>query len=151
MHSWPTYPVGSGGSYLDYARAARTIALAEKAGDSVVYQAQQDEVRSLAIGYGVQYYLAADHVPLPRQLFIAETGVQAGSLYPVPCQNPAACLGRPARIWIVGSGDLENPYQAITPKQAALLRPRYRLSYRKHVPGLTVFLLTRTAPPARVR
>jgi hypothetical protein len=38
-----------------------------------------------------------------------------------------------------------NPYRAVTPAQAAVLRPRYRLSLVKHVRGLTVFLLTRKA------
>ena len=33
----------------------------------------------------------------------------------------------------------------MTRAQAAVLRPRYRLSLVKHVRGLTVFLLTRTA------
>jgi hypothetical protein len=43
----------------------------------------------------------------------------------------------------VGSGRQLNPYQAVTPAQAAVLRPRYRLTLVKHVRGLTVFLLTR--------
>ena len=48
------------------------------------------------IGYGLQYYLARDMpngVPVPRELFIAETAAKAAALYPVPCQHPAACLG----------------------------------------------------------
>jgi hypothetical protein len=56
-------------------------------------------------------------------------------------------MGQEPRIWIVGNGDLGNPYQAVTAAEAALLRPHYRLSYRRHVPGLTVFLLVR--PPSR--
>jgi hypothetical protein len=39
---------------------------------------------------------------------------------------------------------LKNPYQAVTPPQAALLRQQhYQLSRVKHVPSLTVFLMTR--------
>jgi hypothetical protein len=59
------------------------------------------------IGYGLQYYLARDvrpGTPLPRELFIARTAAQAGTLYPVPCRHPAACPGQPPRIWIVGAG-----------------------------------------------
>jgi mannosyltransferase len=146
-HSWPAYPVGYGGSYLNYAGAAAVIARAERPGDAAVYQAAEDQVRWLMIGYGVQYYLAQDGARSPRELFIAETAAQARSLYPLPCANPSACLGQPPdRIWIVGSGYLKNPYAAITPAQAALLRPDYRLSYHKHVRDLTVFLLTRTSP-----
>jgi mannosyltransferase len=98
------------------------------------------------IGYGLQYYLARDMpngVPAPHQLFVARSAAQAGTLYPQPCRLPAACLGAEPRIWVVGSGRQLSPYQAVTPAQAAVLRPRYRLSLVKHLQGLTVFLLTR--------
>ncbi len=48
------------------------------------------------ISYGLQYYLATDMRPgilVPRALFAAETAAKAGTLYPVPCKHPAACLG----------------------------------------------------------
>ena len=100
------------------------------------------------IGYGLEYYLAQDlrpGTPLPRQLFIAETSVQADRLYPVPCQEPAGCrVGAEPRIWIVGSGYDRSPYAAVTRAQAALLRPHYRVVRVAHVPSLTVFLLVRT-------
>jgi len=151
-HSWPSYPVGYGGSYLDYAGAAALVARQAKAGDGIVYQALEDQASWLMIGYGLQYYLARDMrngVPVPRELFIAETAAQAATLYPVPCKHPAACLGAEPRIWIVGSGYQKSPYQAVTPAQATLLRSRYRLSEVKRVPSLTVFLLTRAPAPAR--
>jgi mannosyltransferase len=99
------------------------------------------------IGYGLQYYLSGDMpnaVPAPHQLFVARSATQAGTLYPQPCRNPAACLSAEPRIWVVGGGHQRNPYQAVTPAQAAVLRPHYRLSLVKHVRGLTVFLLIRT-------
>ena len=143
-HSWASYPVGYDGSYLDYAGAAAFVAPQAKAGDGIVYPAW------LMIGYGLQYYLARDMpngVPVPHELFIAETAARTGTLYPVPCKHPAACLGQEPRIWVVGSGYSKNPYQAVTPAQATLLRQRYRLSSVKHVRSLTVFLLTRAPSP----
>jgi mannosyltransferase len=145
-HSWPSYPVGFGGSYLDYAGAAAFVARHAKAGDGAVYQGRQDKESWLMIGYGLQYYLARDMpngVPAPHQLFVARSAAQAGTLYPQPCRQPAACLGAEPRIWVVGSGRQLSPYQAVTPAQAVVLRPRYRLSLVKHLQGLTVFLLTR--------
>ena len=150
-HSWPSYPVGYGGSYLDYAGAAAYVARQAKAGDGIVYQARQGQESWLMIGYGLQYYLARDMpngVPVPRDLFIAETAARAATLYPVPCKHPAACMGAEARIWIVGGGYEKSPYQAVTPAQAKLLRPLYRLSRVKHVRSLTVFLLTRAPAQA---
>ena len=103
------------------------------------------------IGYGLQYYLARDMpngVAVPHELFVAETAARAATLYPVPCKHPAACMGAEARIWIVGGGYEKSPYQAVTPAQAKLLKPLYRLSRVKHVQSLTVFLLTRAPAPA---
>jgi mannosyltransferase len=146
-HSWPTYPVGAGGSYLGYAQAARVVAARARPGDAIVYQSREDLDNWLAIGYGLQYYLAGDlrpGIPEPHQLFIAKTGAQADTLYPVLCRQPAACLGAERRIWVVGSGYDRSPYSAMTPNQAALLRPYYRVAEIRHVPSLTVFLLVRT-------
>jgi mannosyltransferase len=114
----------------------------------IVYQSQAGAQRWLMIGYGLEYYLARDlppGTPAPRQLFIAETGAQAGGLYPLPCQPPAACLGAEPRIWIVASGSPRSPYDAVTRAQATLLRPHYRLALVEHAPSLTVFLLVRDA------
>jgi len=148
-HSWPSYPVGYGGSYLDYAGAAAFVARRAQAGDGVVYQGRARQQSWLMIEYGLQYYLSRDMpngVPAPHQLFVARSAAQAGTLYSQPCRHPAACLGAETRIWIVASGRQLSPYHAVTPAQASLLRPRYRLSLVKHVRGLTVFLLTRTEP-----
>jgi len=152
-HDWSTYPVGKGRTYEGYAQAARVVAGQERPGDGIVYQSQAGEDKWLMIGYGLEYYLARDlrpGTPLPRQLFIAQTGAQAHGLYPVPCQNPAACPGvgsagsAEPRIWVVASGSPRSPYDALTRAQAALLRPHYRLTIARHVPSLTVFLLVRT-------
>jgi mannosyltransferase len=149
-HSWPSYPVGQGGSYLDYAGAAAFVARQAKTGDGIVYQAREHGESWLMIGYGLQYYLPRDMpngVPVPHVLFVAETAAKAGTLYPVPCRHPVACLGAEPRIWIIGGGYEKRPYQAVTPAQATLLRPRYRLSLVRHVQSLTVFLLTRAPAP----
>jgi mannosyltransferase len=141
-HSWATYPVGTGGGYLDYQGAAEVIALGARPGDGAVYESKAGW---LLIAYGVQYYLRQDmpHGPLPRQVFPAESGLQANTLYPVMCRHPAACLGQEPRIWVVGAGYLKLVAKALTRAQAAALSKYYRLSRIKHVEGLTVFLLVR--------
>jgi mannosyltransferase len=145
-HNWTYYPGGSGGYYMDYASAAAFVAPRARAGDGIVYQGRENHDSWLMVGYGLQYYLARDMpngVPVPHELFIARTAAQAGTLYPEPCQRPAACLGAEPRIWVIGVGRQESPYQAVTPAQAEVLRPRYRLSLVKHQRSLTMFLLTR--------
>jgi mannosyltransferase len=147
-HNWPIYPVGSGGYYLDYAGAARTIAGYAMAGDGIAYQEGGHYWEM--IGPGLQYYLQRDMrygVPVPRELFVATTVPQSSQINPAACPRPAACLGDEPRIWIVGSGYLRDPYRAVTAGQAAVLRQRYRLGFTRHFRGLglTVFLLMRDA------
>jgi dolichyl-phosphate-mannose-protein mannosyltransferase len=55
-----------------------------------------------------------------------------------------AWAGHDPRVWVVVSGDTRTPCADVTSGQAAALRSNYRVSYRKYVPSLTVFLLTRT-------
>src|SRR5690242_19944130 len=93
-HNWTYYPGGSGGYYMDYASAAAFVAPRARAGDGIVYQGREHQDSWLMVGYGLQYYLARDMpngMPVPRELFIARTATQAGTLYPEPCQQPAAC------------------------------------------------------------
>ena len=151
-HNWPAYPVGPGGYYMDYASAAAFVARQARAGDGIVYQATEHQDSWLMVGYGLQYYLARDMpngVRVPHELFIARTAAEAGTLYPEPCRQSAACLGAEPRIWVIGVGRQTSPYQAVTPAQAAVLRPRYRLTLVKHQRSLTMFLLTRAGNPAR--
>ena len=146
-HNWPFYPVAYGGSYLDYAVAAITIAGEARAGDGIVYQ--EGSLWWQMIGPGLQYYLGRDMphgVPVPRDLFVAAPALPSSQLKPVACK-PAACLGDETRIWIVGSGRLLDPYLAVAADQAAVLRPRYRLALTRHLLSLTVFLLVRDARP----
>jgi len=151
-HSWAAYPAGTGQLYFGYAEAADVIASQVRSGDAAVYQGDGNAAAWMMIGYGVQYYLGRDlpHGPSPRELFIAKTPVDAGVLFPRACKYPAACLGNPSRIWVVGYGHAKSPFQGMTPGQAAVLQAhQYQLSYLKHVPGLTVYLLVRASSPAR--
>jgi mannosyltransferase len=98
------------------------------------------------ISDGLRYYLSRDIPngrPAPRELFVAVPAARAGTLYPVLCRHPAACLGAEPRIWIIGGGHEKSPYRAVTHAQAAVLRPRYHLRQVRYVRGLTIFLLTR--------
>ena len=144
-HNWAYYPAGTGVAYPDYASAAAIVARQARAGDGIVYPTEGQGW--LMIGPGVQYYLERDlgrGSLVPHQLFLAAGAAQVRNLYPVYCRDPAACLGHGPRTWVVVSGDTRNPYEDVTSAQAAVLRSSYRLSYRKYVTGLTVFLLVRT-------
>lgn len=144
-HNWPAYPVSSGTRYTDYAATADYVAGRARAGDGIIYQGPARGQNWLQISYGMKYYLARampHGVPVPREL-LTRSAAQAGTLYPVPCRQPAACLGAEPRIWIIGGGRELHPRRAVTRPQAAVLFPLYQLRQVKHERGLTVFLLTR--------
>ncbi len=145
-HDWASYPVSSGGYWVDYAGAASIIASRLQEGDGAVYPSAT--AGFLLVDVGVQYYLRRDlrsGTALPRELFVAGPSVLARHLYPILCEPTAACLGQDPRIWVVGSGDFRNPYAAVSPDEAAALRKFYapEPELTQHVPGLTVFLLAR--------
>jgi mannosyltransferase len=145
-HNWSAYPAGSR-DYMDYAGAAAYVARQARAGDGIIYQGQAHGQSWLMIGNGLRYYLSRDIPngrPAPRELFVAVSAARAGTLYPVLCHHPAACLSAEPRIWIIGGGREKSPYGAVTRAQAAALRPGYRLRQVSHVHSLTIFLFTRT-------
>jgi mannosyltransferase len=149
-HNWAFYPVGSYVVYPDYAGAAALIAREARAGDGIVYPANNQEY--LMIGLGVQYYLERDlphRALVPHQLFLGSADAQLHHLYPQWCTDPAACLGPYPRVWVVVSGNTSDPYANVLAGQAAVLRAHYRLGSqpggrhgdRSGVQDLSVFLL----------
>jgi len=54
LHNWTFYPAGSGGYYMDYASGAAFVAGQARAGDGIVYQAEENGDRWLMVGYGLQ-------------------------------------------------------------------------------------------------
>jgi hypothetical protein len=145
-HNWPSYPVGLGGYYVDYASAAAFIARQARAGDGIVYQAREHQDSWLMVGYGLQYYLARDMpnggAGSARALHRAHRG---RGRHPVPGALRAASGLPGCRTEDLGHRRRppDEPLPGRDPSQAAVLRPRYRLSLVKHQRSLTMFLLTR--------
>ena len=127
----------SGGSYRT-TRAPRPSSRGRaRPGDGIVYQGQARGQNWLMIGYGLQYYLARDHAersagPAPA----LHRAVRGPGGHPLPaCRAgilpPAWAPNRGSGSWAAAASC--SPYRAVTPAQAAVLRPRYRLSLVKHV------------------
>lgn len=143
-HNWAGYPANPGTMYWDYERAAQVIAGHARPGDGVAYPGTR--FRWEMIDYGVSYYLSRD-LPAssqPREVFVAGSAAAATTVHPALCAHPALCLGQAARMWIVGSGHLKNPFRQLPAGQAALLRRYFHVTLARHLPDLTVFLLTKT-------
>ena len=149
-HNWWSYPNPVGDVPADYALAASVIAAHEKPGDGIVYQVSDSN--HWMPDNGVEYYLRLNGQPEPRDVFLAKTPAQAGSLQPAECADPARCLHGQPRLWIVyvnhlaPAGSNRDPLAAIAPGQAAVLRARgYAATHRYEADGITVVLMTARA------
>ncbi|AUG79258.1 hypothetical protein CFP65_4511 [Kitasatospora sp. MMS16-BH015] len=129
-------------SAVDFRGAAQVIAAGYRPGDGIVALAGWDAWRM--IGPGVAYYLPARVRPYP--FLLAETAVRADDLYPVPCPDPAACIGAVTRAWVVTIGPGNDPYANLPADQTAALRSVFTPVEISHPRMLTVSLLRRTRP-----
>lgn len=143
-HNWWSYPDPVGDVPADYQAAASVIAAGQRPGDGIVYQVSDDNHWMPDTGIG--YYLRGR--AKPADVFQARTPAQAGGFQPVECRDPASCLRGAPRLWVVyvnhlvPGGHIGDPYAAIEPGQASLLRAKnYVLQrlYEEH--GITVALM----------
>jgi mannosyltransferase len=151
-HNWWSYPNPVGDIPADYAGAANVIAANELPGDGIVFQVSDHN--HWMVDNGVDYYLRLEHRPIPVDVFLAKTPAQAGGLQPVECADPARCLRGEPRLWLVyvnhlvPGGRYRDPYAAIGPGQAAVLRARHYVTARRYEEdGITVALMLPRAVP----
>jgi mannosyltransferase len=148
-HNWWSYPNPVGDVPADYLGAANVIAAHERPGDGIVFQVSDDN--HWMVDNGVDYYLRLERRPIPKDVFLAKTPAQAGGLQPVECAHPAQCLRGEPRLWLVyvnhlvPKGRYRDPYAAIGPGRAAVLRARQYTTQRLYEQdGITVALLVHT-------
>lgn len=122
----------------DYAAAARTIQKYYVRGDAIVYD-RDEEAGMFALG--VRYYLPRD-LRL-RDVFLAESAAARDDLRSTDCPEPVRCLRNEKRIWLVVMGNKADPFEGLSPYQAAALRARYTASGAERHEGVTVALLVR--------
>jgi mannosyltransferase len=142
-HNWAAYPDNVNTAYWNYQSAASIIAAGARPGDGIAFPGAP--IRWEMIDVGVEYYLGQD-LPagkMPREVFVAKTAAEAGTMYPVMCTDAASCLGHAARVWIVGNRYKRNPYNDMPGAEVRALRGHYRLAAVRHVTGLNVYLLVR--------
>ncbi|MFJ6775264.1 hypothetical protein ACIQOV_30605, partial [Kitasatospora sp. NPDC091257] len=135
--------VGShNGSEEPFKAAAREISAGYRSGDGMAAPLGD---QSWALAWpGVDYYLPSDVRPYP--VFVAQSADDAGELSPMPCPQPADCLGGVSRIWLLVLGDTQDPLGAMPADQAQVLRAQYGDPDRvTPLGGLTLALLDRDA------
>ncbi len=139
LYAYPEQPAN--GTAVDYKAAAEVIEAYAKPGDVIAYEV--DDQNHYQVDTALDYYLRGKK-NMPAPVFQAETQVQSGTLQPVQCVDPAACLSGTPRIWVVYVDHLDsNPYSAIPWNEAALLGILgYQTQVQYQENGITVALLT---------
>jgi hypothetical protein len=144
-HNWGGYRAAAGPDVLDYQGAARIVGTNARPGDGIAYS-DLASTRYMDTDLGVSYYIGGylrPGVPAPRELFIARTAAQVNARYPVPCADPARCVGTGSRVWLVGVYGVRDPFSLVVPAEAAALEQDYSVSRTWETNGLTVALLIR--------
>ncbi|WP_181442397.1 glycosyltransferase family 39 protein [Streptomyces tateyamensis] len=123
---------------FDANAAAAVIDKGYQPGDGLI--AVRGDLAFLQIETAVDYALPADRTP--RTLLVSKTAAQIGELLPMPCADPAACVGTTPRVWVVTVGNWQDPYRGLSVGEVAALRDYKQVSVT-NVPGLMVTLVER--------
>ena len=107
LWAYPEQP--SNGTPVDYQAAAAVIAANERPGDGIVYET--GDQNHYQVDTAMAYYLRGK---LPAAVFQAQTQVEANSLQPNDCQDPAPCISGTPRLWVVYVDHLApDPFSAL--------------------------------------
>jgi mannosyltransferase len=85
----------------------------------------------------------------PVDVFVEVPPAQNGWYAPRECADPARCLGRTSRLWLVVTNYRDDDYVGLPAKQAELLRRGYHATSTAKFENIRVLLLVRNAPAQR--
>jgi len=143
-HNAWAFPVQmANGQPVDYPAAAAVVAANARRGDAIIYQSS--DANHYEVNAAIAYYMRGKR--LPATLFEAANPVQADNLQAEQCVDPSLCITGTPRIWVVyvnqWAGDVNNPFSAIPPPQAAYLTVLgYQTKALWKATGITVALLS---------
>ncbi|WP_091552326.1 glycosyltransferase family 39 protein [Micromonospora pattaloongensis] len=130
-HEWPR------SAPREYRSAAEIIGAQQRPGDGIVYGSRRDWA---FLDIAVAYHLRGDR---PRDVLLARSATERGSLWATECTQPAQCLAGVDRVWVLTVGQPGDPLQPMPPRKAAALREEFAVRQVWRVRGLTVALLGR--------
>jgi mannosyltransferase len=119
----------------DFRAAAAIVDKGFQPGDGVVY-AGTDRWGRLPFAYELRR-------ARPVEVFAQETSQAIGEFAPLQCDDPTACLGSTARLWLVASSFSDDIYAGLPEGQAKLLRDGFDVTSTSTVTRASVSLLVR--------
>ncbi|MGI5197508.1 glycosyltransferase family 39 protein [Streptomyces sp. CA-288835] len=121
----------------DFRGAARIIEAGQKKGDGIVFSGEMSERRAM------DYELRND-AGRPKDWLMYRTPQELGSFGAAECPNPAQCLAKADRLWLVATGYDGNPFTGMSKESATAIKKSFRTAKTRKLDSLQLVLLERT-------
>jgi mannosyltransferase len=132
-----TSHVTRGGATIDYAAAAEVVRRHEQPGDGIVFAPRHHtSMLDLAISYRLRG-------AMPIDVLLAKGQTDTASFWASECPQPARCLSRVRRLWLLTNGSQPDPLRTMEPAKAAAIRAEFTVVRIQTVNGITIDLATR--------
>ncbi|MFJ5220013.1 glycosyltransferase family 39 protein [Streptomyces sp. NPDC088354] len=122
----------------DYRGAHRLVAQGFERGDGIAFSGQKSERRAMAFEF--RHAGAADR---PKDVLMWRTPQQMGNFGALECPDPAKCLAKTDRLWVVSTSALGTPFADMPQKTAVVLSTRFKVAKTSSLPNVRVLLLKR--------
>ena len=131
-----------GGHWQDSSRIADVIRSYYLDGDVVVFPDDHP-----SIGWAARD-IYETYVPMPRPVDVLAIAPQRadGHFLARECDDVAACLGAPPRIWIVRADNAVDPLQDMRPAKQVLIHTGYKVKYRWTYRQVSLILMDERPP-----
>ncbi|MFF7210403.1 glycosyltransferase family 39 protein [Streptomyces sp. NPDC008238] len=122
----------------DYRAAAKVVAHGLRPGDGIAFSGQKSERRAMAYEFR-----DAGTSGRPKDVLMWRTPQEMGNFGALECPEPAKCLAKTDRLWVVSTSQLGKPFADMPEKTAVLLSSRFKVADTDSLPNVRVLLLER--------
>ncbi|MER6269053.1 glycosyltransferase family 39 protein [Streptomyces sp900105755] len=121
----------------DFRGAARIVAAQQRKGDGIVFSGVLQERRAMA-------YELRDDAGRPRDVLMYRTPQERGSYDAAECPQPASCLAKSERLWLVSTTLDGQPFSGMPKTTATVIQKDFRVVKTRKLDYLQLMLLERT-------
>jgi mannosyltransferase len=121
----------------DFHGAAQLIEAGQKKGDGIVFSGVMSERRAMD-------YELRDDAGRPRDSLMYRTPQELGSFGALECPDPAKCLAKTDRLWLVSTTLDGQPFSGMPKTTATVIQKSFKVVKTKKLPYLQLVLLERT-------
>ncbi|MFE9422930.1 glycosyltransferase family 39 protein [Kitasatospora sp. NPDC006697] len=126
----------------DYDQLTRIMLGDQRPGDGIVYSSTV--MARMSMAYELRHVQTA-----PRDILLQRSAAGLGLYSAEECDDPDACAANTNRIWLVATGTGADPYAALPPQTAELLRTQFQATRTDVLAQVRLLLLERVHPSRR--